>query len=157
MKVFQENLVTTVDSDLITDFAKSFSIDLQVSKSEVDALGHMNNAVYVNWLDQAHLYHLFNLGITIEIMKATQHGLVVRHTELDYLSALQENDIARVGTCVASCDGKLRLRRHFQMVRLDDGLAVMRGLIDYVCIDYKKGKPRRMPAEFVNALVPAVL
>ncbi len=125
MKVIQDNLITTVDSELITDFSRSFSIDLQVSKSEVDALGHMNNAVYVNWLDQAHLYHLFNLGITIEVMKTVQRGLVVRHTELDYLSALQENDLARVGTCVASCDGKLRLRRHFQMVRLNDSQTVI--------------------------------
>ncbi|MBU3915779.1 acyl-CoA thioesterase [bacterium] len=157
MRVIQENLITTIDSDLITDFPRSFSIDLRVSKSDVDGLGHMNNAVYVNWLDQAHLYHLFNLGITMDVMKTCQRGLVVRHSEVDYLSALQENDLVRVGTCVASCDGKLRLCRHFQMVRRNDGVTVLRGLIDYVCIDYKNGKPRRMPAEFVNALVPAVL
>ncbi len=152
MKILQENLVTTLDSKLITDFSKSFSIDLQVSKDDIDALGHMNNAVYVNWLDQAHLYHLFNLGITMDVIKTTQRGLVVRRTELDYLSALQENDLARVGTCVASCNGKLRLSRQFQIVQIRNGQTVLRGHIDYACIDFKKGKPRRMPAEFVKAL-----
>ena len=151
MDVLQKHLASSVNSNLITDFPLSFSIDLRVAASDIDDLGHMNNAVYVNWLDQSHLYHMFNLGITPLVMKTTQCAMVVRHSDLSYLSALRFNEIARVGTCVFACDRKLRLQRRFQMVRLEDRQTVLRGSIDYVCIGIKKGKPKRMPEGFSNA------
>ena len=157
MDVLQKNLTTSINSGLITDFSGSFSIDLKVSIADIDDLGHMNNAVYVNWLDQAHLYHLFHLGITPRVMKTTQCAMVVRHTELTYLSALRENEVATVGTGIAACDGKLRLHRRFQMVRRDDKQTVLRGRIDYVCLDFKKGKPQRMPEVFKKALLSSVI
>ncbi len=153
MDVLQKNLTSIVNSDLITDFTRSFSIDLQVTTSDIDELGHMNNAVYVNWLDQAHLYHTFHLGITPEVMKATQCALVVRHTELFYLLPLKENEMARVGTCVAKCDKKIRLEREFQIVRLEDRQTILRGSIDYICIDFIKGKPKRMPEIYASSLL----
>ena len=152
MDVLQKNLTSTVDSDLITDFSHSFSIDLQVVTSDIDDLGHMNNAVYVNWLDQAHLYHTFNLGITPEVMKATQCALVVRHTELFYLLPLRDREMARVGTRIAECDGKIRLKREFQIVNLSDRKTILRASIDYVCINFINGKPKRMPEIFVSSL-----
>ncbi|MCP4754693.1 MAG: acyl-CoA thioesterase [Proteobacteria bacterium] len=155
MKVLQDNLEITENSELIKDFPQSFAIDLSVSEEDIDELGHMNNAVYVNWMDQAHLAHTIHLGITPSVFRQTQCGLVVRRSELDYLSAAFRNDVIRIGTCVGRCDGRLRLRRLFQMVRVDDDTTLLRGLIDYVCIDLEKGKPRRMPREFSEAFVPA--
>ncbi len=152
MRVLRENLIPVHDSRLITDFRRSVSIDLSATSEDIDDLGHMNNAVYVNWLDQAHLVHTFSLGITADVMKSTGCALVVRYTELTYFAALRMNEVARVGTCITKCDGKLRVQRQFQMVCQENGLTLLRGKIDYICIDFKKGKPRRMPTVFSDAL-----
>lgn len=157
MRVLRENLKPVFDSDLITDFSPSFAIDLEVLPGDVDPLGHMNNAVYVNWLDQVHLMHAFNLGITPEMIASTGRGLVVRHTNLTYLSAIRVNQIARVGTCITFCDERLRMQRQFQMVLLDDGPTLLRGSIEYVSVDYQRGKPARMPGEFAEALSSAAI
>jgi len=145
MQFLRDGASTSEGSDLITDFSNAFAVDLEVMPDDIDGLGHMNNAIYVNWLDQANLLHTFHLGITSEVMQQTGCALVVRHTELTYLAPLRQGDVARVGTCVSACDGRLRLQRSFQMVRVPDGLTMLRGTIDYICIDYKKGKPKRMP------------
>ncbi|MFH2131679.1 MAG: acyl-CoA thioesterase [bacterium] len=157
MNLFRKNLPSVLNSELITDFTESFAIDVEVTPEDIDELGHMNNAVYVNWLDLAHLYHTFYLGITPEIMKETQCAMVVRDSNFKYLSALRQKDVARVGTCIVACDKKLRIQRHFQMVRLDDGMTMLRGQIEYVCIDFKKRKPRRMPELFANAYYSATV
>lgn len=157
MQVLRDNLIPVNNADEISDFSRSVSIDLMAMEKDIDGLGHMNNAVYVNWLDQAHLIHTFNLGITPQVMESTGCGLVVRHTDLTYFSALRENDTARVGTCIVRCDGKLRMRRQFQMIRRHDLVTLLRGVIDYISIDFRTGRPRRMPGIFGEALTRAVV
>ncbi|MCP4750945.1 MAG: acyl-CoA thioesterase [Proteobacteria bacterium] len=151
MRLFQDQYTVDEDSILIDDFPNPFSIRLTVVEENLDPLGHVNNAVYVNWIDQAHLAHCGALGMTAAIFRKIQSALVVRHTELDYLSASKLGDLIKIGTCIESCDGKLRLRRLFQVVRSEDGITILRGRIDYVSINLKNGKPRRMPPEFVEA------
>ena len=157
MRVLSENLIAIQNSHQITDFSPSVSIELTATSDDIDALGHMNNAVYVNWLDQAQLVHTFSLGITPEVMKSTHCALVVRHTDLLYLAALREDETATIGTCITACDGKLRLQRRFQMVRRKDGLTLLRGEIEYVAIDFRKGRPRRMPGIFADILTKAIV
>ncbi len=154
LSFFPEDLKIFHHSKKISDFTRSFSIDMQVTDNDMDALGHMNNAVYVHWLDLAHLTHCFHLGVDHDVFRQTQCAMVVRHTALTYLSAAFLNDMIRVGTRIESCNGKLRLRRLFQMVRLSDDVSVLRGSIDYACINYMTGKPQRMPGEFIKAFAP---
>lgn len=153
MKVIKEGLTPVLNSKLITDFTTSFAIELTVETEDIDGLGHMNNAIYVNWLDQAHLLHTFSLGVTPEVMQSTSCGLVVRHSNLLYLLGLKENDTVLVGTQIKICDGKIRLFRQFQMVELKSKQTALRGTIEYICVDFARAKPRRMPVEFSSALV----
>lgn len=157
MQILRDNLQPIFNSDLIDDFQPSFAIDLKVLPEEVDGLGHMNNAVYVNWADQAHLMHTFQLGVTPEVIRSTGCALVVRHSDLLYLSAIREGETARVGTCITACDGKLRLQRQFQMVLPGAEKMVLRGVIDYISADYRKGRPMRLPSSYAEVFLAAVV
>jgi len=152
MKVIKDNLTPVLNSQIITDFPASFSIELTVGPESIDGLGHMNNAVYVNWLDQVHLLHTFHTGVTAAVMKSSHCGLVVRHSDLHYLVALKEKEKVLIGTRIVKCDGRLRLHRQFQMVELKNQQTALRGTIEYICVNFTKGKPQRMPAEFSQAL-----
>jgi acyl-CoA thioester hydrolase len=46
----------------MTDDLYSFSTTLEVRWRDVDALGHVNNAVYFNYLEQARLHYMRELG-----------------------------------------------------------------------------------------------
>jgi acyl-CoA thioester hydrolase len=46
----------------VTDDLYRFSTALEVRWRDVDALGHVNNAVYFNYLEQARLHYMRELG-----------------------------------------------------------------------------------------------
>jgi acyl-CoA thioester hydrolase len=54
-------------------------------------------------------------------------------------------------------DGKLSMERRFQLVRDSDGATVLRGRWDLVCIELSSGRPRRMPAEFLDTYMPVIV
>jgi acyl-CoA thioester hydrolase len=49
------------------------------------------------------------------------------------------------------------MERRFQLVRDRDQATVLRGRWDLVCIELSSGQPRRMPAEFCDVYLAAVV
>ena len=49
------------------------------------------------------------------------------------------------------------MERHFQVVRADDGINLLRGKMKFVCVDLANGRPRRLPPEFIEGYGPAVV
>ncbi len=140
------------DSPSLTDLPRSFAIDIRVGQREIDGFGHVNNARYIEWLDQVHWSHLAALGLTAERIFAEQCGFVVHHSDVTYLAPLLEGDLVRVGTAVSSFNGSYRLSRQFQLLRLHDQTTALRGTIDYVAVDLATGRPKRVPDTFARLL-----
>ena len=46
--------------------------------------------------------------------------------------------------------------RHFQVIRIDDGVTLLRGGMRFACIELSSGRPRRMPQAFIDGYGPAV-
>ncbi len=74
-----------------------------------------------------------------------------RSHEVDDLACGREGEVVLVGTWITANDGRLRLRRRFQMVNGATGEVLLRGLTDFVCINIETGRATRMPPEFVSA------
>ena len=70
-----------------------FSVDVPVRGYEVDAFHHVNNAVYLNWLEHAR-WELGQVGGFPGWDAHTQP--VVRHVELDYQHEVVLGDVVRV-------------------------------------------------------------
>lgn len=49
------------------------------------------------------------------------------------------------------------MTRHFQLKRPSDNTTLLRAQTTFVCIELSTGKPKRMPAEFVEGYGPAIL
>jgi len=137
------------------DHPEPFTLDITVKASDVDALNHTNNAVYVHWMDLVNWGHSTSLGVDFDCFRRTQRALVVAHSELKYLAPSFEGDVLRLGTWIVKCDARLRLRRYTQVIRIGDAVTLLRATVNYVCVDLESGRPRRMPTEFIEAYVPA--
>ena len=61
------------------------------------------------------------------------------------------------GTWLTGSDGKLTLERRFQIVRPADGATILRGRWNLVCIEMSSGRPRRMPPEFLEVYLGALI
>jgi acyl-CoA thioester hydrolase len=116
---------------------------------EIDGYGHVNNAVYVAWLDECAWAHSSSKGITPELCKSLNRGMAVWRTQINYLRAALEGDQIQIATWPVRNDGKLRIERRFQIRRKSDGETLLRALLHYVCIDLQTGRAKRMPEDFL--------
>ncbi|HEX3915149.1 MAG TPA: thioesterase family protein [Steroidobacteraceae bacterium] len=125
---------------------------------EIDEYRHVNNAVYLQWLDRIAWTHSAELGMTLENCLALRRGMAVRHTRIDYLEAALLHDALLLATWLVACDGRLRCTRRFEILRSTDGKRVVDAEIDYFCLNLDNGRPCRFPHEFVEryTVIPAV-
>ena len=137
------------------DYPAPFVIRHQVVEADTDALGHANNVCYLAWLERCAWEHSAAVGFNIEQMLEINRAMVVRNVQMQYLGATFVGDELLIGDWIASCDGRLRATRRFQMIRTGDKATVLRADIDFVCINVANGRPSRMPEAFVDAYTVA--
>ena len=136
------------------DFPAPHVVTLEVLPADIDAYDHVNNSVYLAWLDRAAWSHSAMLGISLdECVKTLRRGMAAHRTEIDYLRAAVSGDRVLVGTWIAEADRKLRVQRRFQVRRASDGETLARARTDYVCINLDSGRAARMPESFQRAYV----
>jgi acyl-CoA thioester hydrolase len=133
------------------DFGSPHIIDVDVSTSDIDAYGHVNNAVYFAWFDRVAWSHSAALGIPLEECLRLRRGMAALRTEIDYLRAAFSGDRVSVGTWIASTDHKLRVGRRFQIRRSPAGETLARARTEYACINLDSGRACRMPESFATA------
>ncbi len=139
------------------DFVAPHVVAVEVRPEDIDAYEHVNNSVYLAWLDRAAWSHSAVLGISLEqCVTSLRRGMAAHHTEIDYLRAAVLGDHVLVGTWIADTDSKLRVQRRFQVRRAEDGETLARALIDYVCINLDSGRAARMPELFQRAYRPTL-
>jgi acyl-CoA thioester hydrolase len=137
---------------------QAFTLEHRVAPEEIDEYQHVNNAVYLQWLDRIAWTHSAALGMSLEDCLALRRGMAVRHTRIDYLDAALLDDAVLLATWLVACDGRLRCTRRFEILRLADGKRVAEADIEYFCLNLDTGRPCRFPREFVEcyAVIPEV-
>lgn len=137
---------------------QAFTLEHRVLSEEIDEYQHVNNAVYLQWLDRIAWTHSAELGMTLENCLALRRGMAVRHTRIDYLEAALLHDVLLLATWLVVCDGRLRCTRRFEILRLTDGKRVVDAEIEYFCLNLDTAKPCRFPREFVEryTVIPEV-
>jgi acyl-CoA thioester hydrolase len=138
------------------DFPNPHFVTLDVLADDIDAYNHVNNAVYLSWLDEAAWSHSAALGLSTGQCLEMRRGMAAHRTEIDYLRAAVLGDQVLVGTWIVGTDAKLRIERRFQVRRAGDGETLARARIDYVCINLDSGRAARMPEGFQRIYVPTV-
>lgn len=131
----------------------SHVIELEVQDADLDAYGHVNNAVYLTWLDRAAWSHSAALGVPLERCVSLRRGMAALRTEINFARAALRGDRVRVATWIADSDGRLRVARRFQVLRAADGATLARAHTEYVCINLDSGRAVRMPQLFSRAYV----
>ena len=70
----------------MTEF--SYVMDVPVRFQDLDAVGHVNNALYATYLEEARLAYIADvLGVD-----ARESGAVIAHLEIDYRRSVSEDD-----------------------------------------------------------------
>ena len=119
-----------------------------VTAADIDAYGHVNNAVYMTWFDRAAWEHSAALGLPIEKCLQLDRGMAVLRSVIAYLQPAMLGERINIATWLLPADRKLRVRRRFQVRREDADSTLARSEIEYACIELSTGRPARWPPEF---------
>jgi acyl-CoA thioester hydrolase len=124
----------------------------QVRWAELDSLGHMNNAAYLDLLVQGTLDVLGGLGWPIERLAESGAAPYVWSGDVEYLDEVRFGDRLETLTWFAPAAGGLEA--HQRAVRLADGRAVVQASIGWRWADGRGDVPAEPPAALVTALRP---
>jgi acyl-CoA thioester hydrolase len=159
----------TLDPGSVPDPQDSaFETFFRVRFHEVDALGHVNNAAYLNYLEQAAIDHATFVGLDLPRLQVFGGVFVARRHEIVFLKPTYAGDLLRVVTWLGEPRGA-RVNRQYLVFRepaattdvpvrgrlvidsgtpVDDALAV-RATTEWVFAN-NDGHPRRIPTEVVK-------
>jgi acyl-CoA thioester hydrolase len=139
---------STIATDAIWDVAQPFVEVTTIQPGDIDRFGHTNNVVYLSMLERIAWAHSVSLGIDFDTFEQLGAGCVARRHELDYLAPTFAGDQLWLATWVHENDFRLSMWRRYQIVRASDRKTVLRGQTQWVCVDMKSGRPKRMPPQF---------
>lgn len=125
-----------------------FFYKITVEEKDLDSYGHVNNAVYVKWLDECARAHSLEAGVDLEQIQTIGKGMAAYQTSITYHAAAYKNNELLVGEWITKNDYRLKATREFQIVRNSDKSLLLSASIDYVCINLKTGRPSKMPHLF---------
>ena len=111
----------------------------------IDELGHVNNAVWVQWIQEISVAHWYS--VAAKEHDAAFFWVVVRH-EIDYLRPAFEGDRVIGRTWVGDTPKGARFDRHVEMMG-NDGRTCVRAKTSWAIIDKASARPIRVPPEVV--------
>jgi acyl-CoA thioester hydrolase len=132
---------------MASDLAQErFELPIQILPADIDMMGHVNNVVYVRWVQDAATAH-WEAAATPEQQEAVA-WVVVRH-EIDYKSSARLGDEIIAHTWVGAARRNL-FERYTEIVRKSDLKVLSRALSLWCPIDLRTGRVTRVGADIRN-------
>jgi acyl-CoA thioester hydrolase len=120
-----------------------FELRITAAPADIDELGHVNNAVWVRWIQDVATAHWE--AVAPAAHRAAYVWVVTRH-EIDYLRTLLAGESVAARTWVADAAKGARFDRHVEFVG-EDGKVRVRARTTWAIIDKASGRPVRVPPE----------
>jgi acyl-CoA thioester hydrolase len=122
-----------------------FELSFTARPEHIDELGHVNNAVWVQWIQQVAVAHWDS--VAPQAHKDAYYWVVIRH-EIDYLRAAYEGDRISARTWVGEAPKGAKFDRYVEFAS-NDGRVCVRSRTDWAIIDKGAARPIRVPPEVV--------
>lgn len=118
--------------------------DVPVRFSDTDALGHVNNANYLSFLEVARVDYLTKI---LGRKKIEDFGVIIARVEIDYKSPAFHHETLRVGCRVTEIGGA-SIRMSYRVEDKATGRLVAEAATVLVTFDYDLGRPKRVPEDW---------
>jgi acyl-CoA thioester hydrolase len=129
-----------------------FSHRLEVRFRDCDPMGHVNNAVYLTYLEQARFQHWRSLwGFRRKDPPSAVPGVILARVEIDYKSQARDGDQLEVRIGLSAI-GRTSFSYEYEIVDAHGTLVAAARSVQ-VMFDYAAGKPVPVPAEISAMLL----
>lgn len=125
-----------------------FTHTIQVRTTDLDELGHVNNVVYVRYIQEVASGHW--QAASTEDLRNRYRWVVLRH-EIDYLSPAFSGDVL-IGTTWVGKHHGARFERFVKLIRHGDNKVVVESKTIWCMLDAKSLRPTRIGDDVLSVL-----
>lgn len=136
---------------MMTNSSEVFHYDIVVPEAVIDLNNHVNNVVYVQWMQDVAVRHSRSTGGT-EAARQAGGTWVARSHRIEYRKPAFVGDHIRLATWVSGFR-KARSWRKYEFWRLGDETLLAQGETEWVFVDTATGRPRPVPATVAGCFV----
>jgi acyl-CoA thioester hydrolase len=130
----------------IPDDRGVFVLTIPVASSDIDEQNHVNNVVYVRWVQEVATAH-WQKKASAEMM-AHWNWVVLRH-EVEYHSPALPGDTVEAHTWIAPPEGP-KQKRYVVIRRVSDKKVLASACTLWCLLEAKTGRPRRVTPEITE-------
>lgn len=128
---------------------KVFEQPVVIYEADIDMLGHVNNIVYLRWVQDAAVAHWNTL--TTSQMQQDYLWVVLRH-EIDYLSSATINDSLVAKTWIGEHSGA-KSERFVNICDKDSDKIYAKVKTTWCLLDGKSKRPMRIGKDIIDAFL----
>ena len=125
-----------------------FRTQIDVRFRDCDAMGHVNHAVYLTYLEQAR-WHWWRQ--VVGAAPTPESSIILARAECDYRAPATFGELLEVRVAVTRV-GRSSFECAYQIVRVADGRLIAHAKTVQVTYDYSKGLPVPIPEALRNEL-----
>jgi acyl-CoA thioester hydrolase len=129
----------------------SYTTTITACPEHIDILGHVNNAVWVQWMEQVATEHWMQDADPVHIN--TYVWVVTRH-EIDYRGNVQAGETVNVRTWIAEGPRGARFDRLMEFTG-PDGKVKVAAKSTWAIVDKATGRILRVPADVAALFAPS--
>ncbi len=123
-----------------------FDLPLEPAPGDIDDLGHVNNVVYLRWIQDVARAHWRTTAAPEDVERL---GWVVTRHEIDYRAAAFLGDALVARTWIGET-GPLSCERFVEIRRPRDDRVLVRARSLWVPVDRATGRPKRIGPEVLS-------
>jgi acyl-CoA thioester hydrolase len=135
------------------DTSSTYRHVFTVPERATDGNGHVNNVVYVQWMQDVAILHFEALGGE-SVMKVLGATWFARSHRVEYLKPAFAGEEVTALTWIEDVQ-RVRSVRRYQFLRERDQALLAEGETHWVFVDAASGRPRKIP-EAITRLLPVV-
>ena len=121
-----------------------------VREDEIDGQGHVNNVVFVHWMQDAAVAHSSAQGWTPERYRDSGIGWVARSHFIEYRQPAYAGDEIIVRTWIGDLQ-RVSSRRHYRILRVGDDALLARAETNWAFLRLGDRKLIRIPPDVAEA------
>ena len=119
----------------------------EVRYGDLDPQGHVNNAKYLTYFEQARVYYLIKLGLFSKDQSFMEVGVIIADIHITYHSTTHYGDPIKVGVRTTRIGNKSFTTEQCVM-HAETGGVMAEGTVVLVTFDYNGAKPIPVPDEW---------
>lgn len=130
-----------------------FDLKITVQPEHIDVLGHVNNVVYLSWMQDAATAHIEALGLGVKEYLELKHAMVAVEHHVQYRKAALQGEEIILRTWLNDINALYSFRQ-YAFYRPSDKAVLFMGNTQWACVEIATGRPKRMSPTFMQAYQP---